>query len=108
MAERDGLGNRLGIGVRRASLVALAALMFLLSACGGGAKNAASGTAAPGGTASGSPIRLGVLADVTGVFAIEATEIRLNTDLAVSQINANGGINGHRIRSEERRVGKEC
>jgi branched-chain amino acid transport system substrate-binding protein len=38
-----------------------------------------------------------VLADVTGVFAIEATEIRLNTDLAVAQINASGGINGHPI-----------
>ena len=46
---------------------------------------------------SGTPIKLGVLDDVAPNLPIEGAEMRVNTDLAVAQINAAGGIHGHRV-----------
>jgi branched-chain amino acid transport system substrate-binding protein len=62
-----------------------------LAACGGGA-------ASTGGTpqqATGTPIKIGLLADNAPSTAVEGAEMRVNTDLAVAQINAAGGIHGH-------------
>src|SRR5437868_7173231 len=67
-------------------------------------------TTAPAAAAapSGTPIKVGVMDDVTGVGAIEGALMRISTDLVVQRTNASGGINGHPLkRSEERRVGKE-
>ncbi|HTE85849.1 MAG TPA: ABC transporter substrate-binding protein, partial [Dehalococcoidia bacterium] len=75
-------------------LAALVSACALLAACGGGANKPASsssGAKAP----SGSPIKLGVMADLNGTSAPVGSSIRLGTDLAVDQINAAGGINGH-------------
>jgi ABC-type branched-subunit amino acid transport system substrate-binding protein len=69
-----------------AGLVAVAAL--LLTACGG------AGTAGP---ASGPPIKIGVLDDNAPGTAIEGAEMRVNTDLAVAQINDAGGVHGHKL-----------
>jgi ABC-type branched-subunit amino acid transport system substrate-binding protein len=44
---------------------------------------------------SGTPIRIGYLVDTNGTTAPLAASIHLGTDLAVQQINAAGGINGH-------------
>src|SRR5712692_9684048 len=44
---------------------------------------------------SGSPIKVGVMDDVTGVGAIEGALMRVSTDLVVQRTNASGGINGH-------------
>lgn len=55
----------------------------------------ASPSAARGaGPATGKPIVMGDLADVTGAFALNGAEMHIATDLAVEQINAAGGING--------------
>ncbi len=44
------------------------------------------------------PIVIGNLADVTGSFALNGAEMHIGTDLAVAQVNAAGGINGHPLR----------
>ena len=74
----DRSWRRLGIAVGGVLLVA---------ACGG-----ASGASQQ---ATGTPIKLGVIDDSGASSAIEGTETRTNTDLAVAQVNASGGIKGH-------------
>ncbi|HYW87115.1 MAG TPA: ABC transporter substrate-binding protein, partial [Chloroflexota bacterium] len=44
---------------------------------------------------TGSPIKVGVLDDVTGIGAIEGALMRISVDLVVQQTNASGGVNGH-------------
>jgi branched-chain amino acid transport system substrate-binding protein len=58
---------------------------------------AAAATSAPGAAATptGTPIKVGVMDDVTGVGAIEGALMRISTDLVVQRTNASGGINGH-------------
>jgi len=78
-------------GVRSGSVrrLVVAATAVMAMACGGGA-------AAPGQqAANGTPIKLGVLDDNGTSSAIEGAELRVNTDLAIAQINAAGGIKGH-------------
>ncbi|HEV7666000.1 MAG TPA: ABC transporter substrate-binding protein [Chloroflexota bacterium] len=48
-------------------------------------------TAAPTGT----PIKVGIMDDVTGVGAIEGALMRVSSELAIQRANASGGINGH-------------
>lgn len=43
---------------------------------------------------SGTPIKVGVLDDITGVGAIEGALLRISVDLVVDQTNSSGGING--------------
>ncbi|HLZ73156.1 MAG TPA: ABC transporter substrate-binding protein [Dehalococcoidia bacterium] len=47
--------------------------------------------------ATGSPIKIGVLADLTGAFANEGNYMKLGVDFAIQHINATGGINGHKV-----------
>jgi branched-chain amino acid transport system substrate-binding protein len=58
---------------------------------------AAQPTTAPAVAAapSGTPIKVGVMDDVTGVGAIEGALMRISTDLVVQRTNSSGGINGH-------------
>ncbi len=90
-------------------------LLFCLASCGGetavgssaaasqpvptanstGASTSSSGNPTAAKPATGKPIIIGALADVTGSFALNGAEIHLATDMAVAQINATGGINGH-------------
>ncbi len=56
---------------------------------------AAPTTAAAAAKPSGTPIKVGVMDDVTGVGAIEGALMRVSTDLVVQRTNASGGINGH-------------
>jgi branched-chain amino acid transport system substrate-binding protein len=58
---------------------------------------AAAATSAPAAAAAptGTPIKVGVMDDVTGVGAIEGALMRVSTDLVVQRTNASGGINGH-------------
>jgi branched-chain amino acid transport system substrate-binding protein len=53
--------------------------------------------AAAAGPPTGTPIKIGVLADMGGSpgFALGGAEMHLNSDLAAQAINAAGGINGH-------------
>jgi branched-chain amino acid transport system substrate-binding protein len=70
--------------------VPAAAALLAIAACGG----ASTGT---GQQASGPPIKIGVLDDAAPLTAVEGAEMRVNTDLAVAQINAAGGIHGHKL-----------
>jgi ABC-type branched-subunit amino acid transport system substrate-binding protein len=44
---------------------------------------------------TGTPIKVGVLDDITGVGAIEGALMRISVELVVDQTNSSGGINGH-------------
>jgi branched-chain amino acid transport system substrate-binding protein len=65
-----------------------------VAACGGGGTQ---GGGAATQEANGSPITIGVLDDNAPLTAVEGAEMRVNTDLAVSQINSSGGIHGHKV-----------
>jgi ABC-type branched-subunit amino acid transport system substrate-binding protein len=56
-------------------------------------------TAAVAAPASGTPIKLGVLADISPAFANQGAMMRIMTDYAVSRINAEGGINGRPLQA---------
>jgi branched-chain amino acid transport system substrate-binding protein len=82
------------------TLVSLAAL--LVAACANPAPvstpTTAPSTAGQATTAAaptGSPIKVGVLDDVTGVSSIEGALQRISTEMVVQQTNSTGGINGH-------------
>jgi branched-chain amino acid transport system substrate-binding protein len=82
------------IGGRPWRLLAVAAIGALAAmACGG----------TSGGTttqaATGSPIKVGVLDDQASSLAVEGAELRVNTDLAIAQINASGGVHGHPLQA---------
>ncbi len=71
-----------GRGVARgaASVIALA---IGLSGCG-----------APDRSADSEPIRIGVIADLTGPFAVYGTSLVRSAELAVAEVNADGGLLG--------------
>jgi ABC-type branched-subunit amino acid transport system substrate-binding protein len=71
-------------------LLALVAVVAA-AACGSGSANSGSGQA------SGPPITIGVLDDNAPSTSVEGAEMRVNTDLAVAQANAAGGIHGHKL-----------
>lgn len=75
----------------RTAVLAMAGVLAV-AACGGGATQG-------GGSqqANGSPITIGVLDDQAPLTAVEGAEMRVNTDLAVAQINSSGGIHGHKV-----------
>lgn len=56
--------------------------------------------AACGGNSGGSSdaITIGVMADNAPITAVEGAEMRVNTDLAVAEINKAGGINGKKLK----------
>jgi branched-chain amino acid transport system substrate-binding protein len=74
--------------------VAAAASMLVAAACGGGSTSSTTTQ-----QATGSPIKIGVLDDNAPNTAIEGAEMRVNTDLAVAQINRSGGIHGHPLQA---------
>src|SRR5215510_9353691 len=93
-----GQRSRLGMLDRWAPLVAVLLAVACLSACGGtrpGVPPGASAGSTQRVAASGAPINIGYLADSNGSSAPIAAGMHLGTDLAVQQINASGGINGH-------------
>jgi len=75
-------------------LAIAAATMLVALACGGSAV-----TTSTSQRATGSPIKVGVINDTGTSSAIEGAELRVNTDLAVNQTNASGGINGHPLQT---------
>ncbi|MDP9223311.1 MAG: substrate-binding protein [Actinomycetota bacterium] len=83
LAERDvvrGAGYG-GMGI---------ALALLLAACATGTPNTPA-SASPG------PIKIGILADLTGPFTTYGTSLANSAQLAVKEINAKGGIAGRQI-----------
>ncbi|TMC02827.1 MAG: ABC transporter substrate-binding protein [Chloroflexi bacterium] len=88
---RSVMGERTCGSWRRPAIAAAGALLAV--ACGGGAATTG------GQPATGSPIRIGVIDDNGTSSAIEGAELRVNTDLAVNQANASGGIKGHPLQT---------
>ena len=79
---------------------ALAALMALsLAACGGNTKssNETSGTASEKADASGKVWKIGAQGPLTGGAAVYGNAVVNGAEIAVNEINANGGINGYQI-----------
>jgi ABC-type branched-subunit amino acid transport system substrate-binding protein len=74
-------------------LAAATATALATIACGGATST---GTTQ---AATGPPITIGVLDDNGTSSAVEGAELRVNTDLAVAQANAAGGIKGHKLQT---------
>src|SRR5260370_19367560 len=74
----------------------LVATALCLAACSPpqAAPHAASGNG-QASQASSTPIKIGYMADANGTSAPIAAGMHLGTDLAVQQVNAAGGLNGH-------------
>jgi branched-chain amino acid transport system substrate-binding protein len=98
-----GVGNRGGL-----ALVLAALLAVVLGCGGGGAKETQSTAATPSGpaaattapqAATGSPIKLGIMADLASTTAIEGAEMRIASELAIQTVNAAGGINGRPLQA---------
>jgi urea transport system substrate-binding protein len=66
------------------------ALAFLLAACATGTPNSST-------SESSEPIKIGILADLTGPFTTYGTSLANSAQLAIKEINAEGGIAGRQI-----------
>ncbi len=81
-------------------VVSMLVMASWLTACSAvpqpAANNGQAGTP-QGGQTNGTSIKIGYLADANGTSAPIAAGMHLGTDLAVQQINAAGGVNGHAI-----------
>jgi len=73
---------------------------WVIAACSSPAATPPAATGAPAAASTSTPIKVGVMDDVTGVGAIEGALMRISTDLVVQRTNASGGINGHPLRVE--------
>jgi branched-chain amino acid transport system substrate-binding protein len=78
---------------RRLAIAAVAGLVAV--ACG--ATSSSPVPIRPRATAS--PIRIGVIEDTSTSSVVEDAELRVDTDLAVEEINASGGINGRPLQT---------
>ncbi|WP_320784274.1 ABC transporter substrate-binding protein [Streptomyces sp. CRN 30] len=88
-------------GTARAAAGALAALL-VLSGCSakagdGGAGERATGGVRTGKGISGGTIELGLLTDMTGVYATLGKSVTQSQQLYFEQLNADGGVCGHKI-----------
>lgn len=85
---------------KAAALAAAAAMMMSLTGCGGGNSN--SGSASSEGTtaaasAGGDTVKVGLLHSLTGSMAISEKAVSDAEKLAISEINAAGGVLGKQI-----------
>lgn len=83
------------------SLMLAAAMAASLTACGGNSQTSTNTTAASGTEAAktdaGATFKIGAIGPITGAAAVYGEAVRDGADLAVKEINAAGGINGHQI-----------
>ncbi len=83
---------------RRTSMVAaLATGCLLLAGCGATTSNDDSDTATAGGEGSSEPLEIGAVLPLSGAGAYFGVAGRKGIELAVEQINADGGVNGSPI-----------
>jgi branched-chain amino acid transport system substrate-binding protein len=78
-----------------AAAVAVAGAL-VLSACGSGSSGGSSNASSSSGS-SGTPIEWGVDAELSGPLSFYGTTIAAGVKAYVDQVNAQGGINGHKI-----------
>jgi ABC-type branched-subunit amino acid transport system substrate-binding protein len=83
----------------RVGLLAIVALGLGLVSCGSDTasvtEETTAATAAP--EVSTEPIKIGVVADLTGPFTLYGTSLARSAELAVDEINAAGGIMGRPV-----------
>jgi urea transport system substrate-binding protein len=86
---RSAVGQRASAARSRSVgwIVGLLAVAALVPACS--SENAGGGDA--------DPVRIGVIADLTGPFTVYGTSLARSAELAVAEINAAGGIDGRAI-----------
>jgi len=89
---------------RPGALLAAAAVISVLAACSGNSSSSSSSAASTSSTSSASsssassaPINVGMIAPLTGAFAPLGEGDQQGAELAVSQLNAAGGIDGHKV-----------
>ena len=87
MQQRNRLWDRGGVGVV-AAVVALA-----LGACASSTNNSGASTSAKAGT----PLVIGASVSLTGDFADSGKAVQRGYELWASQVNAKGGILGHKV-----------
>ena len=75
---------------KAASLALASAMVFSLAACGGGKDSSE-------GNADATTFKIGGIGPITGDTAIYGTAFQNGIQLAVDEINADGGINGYQI-----------
>jgi len=91
------------MNLKKLSCAALAGCMAMsLAACGSSGSSSAAGSSAAGSSAAASsgssdPIVLGTISPNTGSLATYGTAVTSAVQLAVSQINADGGVLGRQI-----------
>ena len=79
--------------VRAAALAAAAGMMLV--ACGGSSTGTTTGSSsAPADT---SPIKVGVLTDMTGAFGIVGKSNKAVAQFTIDEINASGGVLGRQL-----------
>ena len=84
----------------RSALVAgVAALALGLSACGGDSGGSNGGGGGGGGEASGDPIPIGIIADLTGATGDVGAPYNAGMLAFVDYINGKGGIEGREIKA---------
>jgi urea transport system substrate-binding protein len=89
---RNGMAGRRRSGqvLVRAGALGVA-LALILGAC------SKSTTTGPGASGNKAPIKIGIIADLTGPFATYGTSLANSAKLAVKEINAKGGIDGRQV-----------
>src|SRR5690606_7152910 len=77
----------------RKLLPILASLTVALAACGGDAGGGGGG----GGSGEQDPIRVGLIVSLTGNYTPLGSEDKKAVELAVEQVNADGGLLGRKV-----------
>lgn len=84
-----------------ALMLLLVSLPLALAACGsdddGGGSSAGASTGGGDSAQSGDPIKVGSLFSVTGPPAVVGDKMRKGLELAVDELNADGGVDGRRL-----------
>ena len=89
---------------KRRTVIAMATAVALVTAgvaaCSSGSPSssaAGGGSTASGGTTASSVIKLGLITDLTGPFSSSFTSSEKGIEAYVDMVNADGGINGHKL-----------
>jgi branched-chain amino acid transport system substrate-binding protein len=81
-------------------VMSVIAIMLFVSACGSKGADGQGGTATSGGSAAGGKggvIKIGMVADLTGKSALTGEFKKRGAEIAIEEINANGGIDGKKM-----------
>jgi ABC-type branched-subunit amino acid transport system substrate-binding protein len=91
--------KRPALNVRGLATWLVIPVIALATACTGSLPAAPAATSAKPAAANSTPIKLGVLSDISPAFANQGAMMRIMTDYAVQTINAAGGINGRQVQA---------